>query len=57
MTDEIQWMKECDQSRVIDDFVYIMIFCGNDFMPQIPFLNIMNNIIQYIINVYKYVQS
>lgn len=46
------WLKEEDKERVIDDFVFIMIFCGNDFMPQIPFMNIPNNAIQMMTDIY-----
>lgn len=53
MAKDVPWVKEDDQNRILDDFVFIMVFCGNDFVPQLPFFNIMNNIIQYMIHVYK----
>ena len=46
------WANDAAYDHVIDDFVFLMIFCGNDFMPQIPFLNIANNCIQLMINAY-----
>ena len=46
------WANDGACDRIIDDFVFLMIFCGNDFMPQIPFLNIANNCIQLMINAY-----
>ena len=55
MTETMTWMDPRDKERVIDDFIYLMIFCGNDFMPQIPFLTITNNAIQLIIGIYMFV--
>lgn len=46
------WITEEMTNCIIDDFVFLMIFCGNDFMPQIPFLNIASNCIQLMINAY-----
>lgn len=46
------WANDGACDRIIDDFVFLMIFCGNDFMPQIPFLNIASNCIQLMINAY-----
>ena len=46
------WITKDMTGRIIDDFVFLMIFCGNDFMPQIPFLNITANCIQLMINAY-----
>ena len=46
------WLKEKDKERVIDDFVFIMMLCGNDFMPQLPFVNIGNNVIQWMMEMY-----
>ena len=55
MTENMMWMDSRDKERVIDDFIYLMIFCGNDFMPQIPFLTIKNNAIQLIIGIYMFI--
>ena len=55
MTEKMTWMNPRDKERVIDDFIYLMIFCGNDFMPQIPFLTIRNNASQLIIAIYMFV--
>lgn len=57
MTEHMTWMDPRDKELVIDDFIYLMIFCGNDFMPQIPFLTITNNAIQLIIDIYMFVFS
>ena len=46
------WLKEKDKERVIDDFVFMMMSCGNDFMPQLPFVNIGDNVIQWMMEIY-----
>lgn len=46
------WLKEKDKERVIDDFVFMMMLCGNDFMPQLPFVNIGDNVIQWMMEIY-----
>lgn len=47
-------MTEKDTERLIDDFVFIMILLGNDFLPELPSLDIVNGSIQDLINYYKY---
>ena len=48
------WMSEKDRERLIDDFVFIMILLGNDFLPELPSLDIVNGSIQDLIAIYKY---
>ena len=46
------WMNSQNKDRVIDDFVFFMSFCGNDFMPHIPFIYISKNAIRYLMIAY-----
>jgi 5'-3' exonuclease len=61
----IQIMKECilntfnsyiqinlDKNRIINDFIFLCYFLGNDFLPHILALNISKNGIEYLIQKY-----
>ncbi|KAI3381230.1 hypothetical protein SNEBB_010442 [Seison nebaliae] len=39
--------------RLIDDWVFLCFFVGNDFLPQLPFMEIYDNAIPSIVNLYK----
>lgn len=48
----LSW-EECVQDRLINDFILICFLCGNDFLPNMPSISIMENGLDNIIDFYK----
>ena len=49
----MKWSDDCDPNRLVDDFILICFLCGNDFLPNIPSISIMENGLDMIIDFYK----
>lgn len=56
MPNEHGWIIDLDRERLIDDFVFLMILLGDDFLPELPSLDINEGSIQMVVNLYKCVK-
>ena len=45
--------NNCDTHRLVNDFILICFLCGNDFIPNIPSISIMESGLDIIIEFYK----
>jgi 5'-3' exonuclease len=45
--------QDLDQTRIVNDFIFLCYFLGNDFLPHIMALDISKNGIEYIISKYS----
>ena len=48
------WIQSQDTERLLDDFIFIMILLGDDFLPELPSLDINEGSIQLLIDLYKF---
>lgn len=50
---KILFWKGCDEKTLIKDFILICFLCGNDFLPNIPSISIIENGLDTMINIYN----
>ena len=48
------WIQSQDTERLLDDFIFIMILLGDDFLPELPSLDINEGSIQLLSDLYKF---
>jgi len=53
LTHEIAHMPQLDLERFIDDFVVLMLFVGNDFIPRLPTFEINEGAVNKLLDIYK----
>lgn len=50
---EFSFMEGLDLERFIDDFVVLMLFVGNDFIPRLPTFEIHEGAVDRLFEIYK----
>jgi 5'-3' exonuclease len=55
LADEMRFPGEFCQRRAINDFVFLCFFIGNDFLPQIPSIEVLKGGIDTILAIYRQV--
>ena len=56
LADELRWVKNSvvfNERSAIDDFIFLCFMVGNDFLPHIPSIEIIEKGIELILDVYK----
>ena len=49
----LKWSEDCQDERLVNDFILICFLCGNDFLPNVPSISIAENSLDMIISFYK----
>jgi 5'-3' exonuclease len=49
--------SKCSKKQSIENYCFLCFLCGNDFLPHFPSINIRNNGVQYLLEVYKKINS
>ena len=53
LTEKLMYWEGCNKIRVVNDFILICFMCGNDFLPNIPSIAIMEKGLDTIVDIYK----
>jgi 5'-3' exonuclease len=51
--DNTLFWEKCDRNMLVKDFILICFLCGNDFLPNIPSISILENGLDTMIHLYK----
>lgn len=51
--EKLLYWEGCDKTLIINDFILICFMCGNDFLPNIPSIAIMEKGLDTIVDLYK----
>ena len=50
---QLGWRDDCDNQNLIDDFVFMLFSVGNDFLPNLPAMDILENGIEILFETYR----
>lgn len=53
LADEMRWKGDFDETMAINDFIFMCFTVGNDFLPHIPGIEIIEGGIDFMLDVYK----